>query len=106
MKEARAHDAVAGHNTRNRELVARILAKGGSLTAARALDLFFWAPSQTAGVALADALRSMGLTNLEVTSAADGRPTWSVQGQLNASVRKVTSTLFTEQLVRLAAQHE
>jgi len=105
MTPARASDSVAEHEARNRALVARIVAKGGSLTVTRALDLFFWAPSQATATSLAEALRAMGLTSLSVTPAADGRPTWAVQGQLNASVQHVASSSLTEQLVHLAAQH-
>jgi len=106
MNEDAIHEAIAAHEGRDRELVARITAKGGSSTGSRPLDLFFWAPSPVHAAFLADALRGLGVTDVDVAAAADGRPVWSVQGQLLASVQDITGSPFVEQLVRLAARHE
>ena len=95
--------SVAAHEARNRVLVARLLAKGESLTDVRARDLFFYAPTPESGSALARDLQQLGLTAVTVRPTPD-HSTWCVKGVLESSVEHLTSAAFTAQLVCVASR--
>jgi hypothetical protein len=102
MNEA---SSVAGHEARNRELVARLLAMGESLTDVRACDLFFYAPTRDMASALAQDLQQLGVVTLTVMQSESGPRAWSVQGVLETSVQHVASAPFTVELLHVATRH-
>ena len=103
MKEI--DEVLAGHEARNRELVALITRKGGNLEVDRTVDLHFWAHDAARAEALAQALRECGLSNVIARVSAKDAAVWNVEGQIVRSVLQVVEPRFVERFAMLAASH-
>ena len=99
-------EALDGHNARNRQLINVLVGKGATLDTPRVLDIFFSAPSELVGKAVAVGLQELGMTGVEVRPTVNPSGDWVVEGHLQASVEHMTSPSFTLLLVRHAADHD
>ena len=97
--------SIAGHEARNRELIARLLESGESLIDVRVCDLFFCAPTRELASTLARDLQEIGLRTITVMQPGPRESTWLVQCELESSVQHVASAGFTIEMVQVAGRH-
>ena len=105
LSESDIQKAIQSHLARNLELKKLIVSKGVGLDERRTIDLHFWAYGEGAAHDLVVALETAGYS-VSVSKPSEGDPSlWNVESQLKTSPLEVTTPLFVERLVRLAADN-
>ncbi len=127
MNNARMIQALAGHETRNRIQVERILFRGGDLNEVRDIDVHFVSSNEHEAKRLMFALQGLRMIHVTIhpnthesdsgstffakvmtsifNRAQTSRKEWVVEGQLQTTVNKMVDSGFTTKLVVLAARY-
>jgi hypothetical protein len=118
---------LAGHESRNRILVERILFRGGDLNEVRDIDVHFVSSNEQEAKRLMFALQGLRMIHITIrpnTQEAKSRGTflikmlislfirtrspgkeWVVEGQLQTTVNRMVDAGFTTKLVVLASRY-
>src|SRR5437773_2596210 len=95
--------AIQAHHERNCELLKLIASKGVDPSMPRAIDLHFWASSESAAQKLSAKLEGRGYSHVSMNRSAGEPSLWNVEAGIEASPVSVTTPVFVEDLVRLAS---
>lgn len=118
---------IAGHETRNRILVERILFRGGDLNEVRDIDIHFLSSNEQDAKRLMFALQGLRMIHVTIhlntpestlgrtfftkvlawifKRTQSSRREWVVEGQLQTTVNKMVDAGFTTKLVVLASRY-
>ena len=99
--EAEINGIAAGHAHRNNELLKVLRGHGVDLAAPRAIDLYFYAPSEGCANAIAAELGERGIA-ASVTPPDDGFPQWETKGRAQASPQQISDASLNLRFVRTA----
>lgn len=98
--------AVSGHKKRNLELIDVFVDKKVDLKEGRSVELHFWVPNKQDAAFLAKALYERTFLILALTpSEYEGTRGWLVEAGAQKTILEMVSDEFTEEMVRLAADH-
>ena len=102
MAENFIRDETEAQLARNVKLVEKIEQLGGNCQKRRTIDFFFYASNEKDAEALAEDLREIGLSNVQVGSRPEA---WAITAEREASVDDVTDAAFVQKLVSAAAKY-
>ena len=110
LSEESIQENIAGHESRNPELLATMRDMGIDLQQSRSVEHHFLAESQHNASLLARALHEKGylilmLSPVDSEDASNSNP-WNVEAGIQRTPEEAASSLISEELVRLAAQFD
>lgn len=107
LTESQIEQAISDHDARNAELRLGFIEKRVDLDEARTVEFHFSAWSKQYAAGLANALKDCGFLVLSKSSStSSGEPSfWNVEATIKQSIDLTLRHEFTDELVRVAAQH-
>jgi len=127
MNTTRIGQLLAGHETRNRIQIERILFRGGDLDEVRDIDVHFLSSNEQEAKRLMFALQGLRMIHVNIRlnthefdvgrtffakalawffqHTQSSRKEWVVEGQLQTTVKKMVDSGFTTKLVVLASRY-
>ncbi len=98
---------IEAHRQRNVMLVQHITKRGADTARERDIDCFFHTRGEDAAITLSAFLQSRGFRDISIVDTEDGGDhPWTVQAVLTGTVVAFTAADRTEELVRIAADHD